>query len=46
MPEGYGVPEGPEGLLGWEEVDARLAEARVYWMATTRPDGRPHVVPR
>lgn len=23
----------------------RLAEARNYWLATTRPDGRPHVTP-
>ena len=46
MPEGYGVPEGAEGLLEWATVEPRLVDAAQYWMATTRPDGRPHVVPR
>ncbi len=26
-------------------MGARLADARHYWLATVRPDGRPHVVP-
>lgn len=46
MPAGYGVPDGTEGLLAWSEVEARLRAASQYWLATTRPDGRPHVVPR
>lgn len=46
MPEGYGVPETIDGLLSWSDVEARLVAAPQYWMATTRPDGRPHVVPR
>ena len=46
MPEGYGVPETGEGLLAWSDVESRLRESQQYWMATTRPDGRPHVVPR
>jgi hypothetical protein len=46
MPEGYGVPESSDGLLGWAQVEERLIAAPHYWMATTRPDGRPHVVPR
>lgn len=46
MPDGYGVPETTEGLVVWEAVERRLVESRTYWMATTRPDGRPHVVPR
>lgn len=46
MPDGYGVPDDTDGLLAWDAVDERLRDARVYWMATTRPDGRPHVVPR
>ncbi len=44
-PEGYGVPETTEGTLPWAHVRTRMAEARNYWIATTRPDGRPHVVP-
>lgn len=46
MPDGYGVPEEVSGTLGWEAVEARLRESQHYWMSTTRPDGRPHVVPR
>lgn len=46
MPDGYGVPESTDGLLDWSHVDERLAGATEYWLATTRPDGRPHVVPR
>jgi len=29
----------------WADVRRRLAEARTYWLATVRPDGRPHVMP-
>jgi hypothetical protein len=46
MPEGYGVPDSSDGLLEWSDVEARLIAAPQYWLATTRPDGRPHVVPR
>lgn len=46
IPDGYGVPEGRDGLLDWSTIEGRLVEALHYWMATTRPDGRPHVVPR
>jgi hypothetical protein len=46
MPAGYGVPETDVGILEWSAVAGRLGESSHYWMATTRPDGRPHVVPR
>ncbi|MFI7586715.1 pyridoxamine 5'-phosphate oxidase family protein [Spongisporangium articulatum] len=46
FPEGYGLPETTEGLLTWGEVETRLVAAQSYWLATVRPDGRPHVVPR
>ncbi len=46
MPEGYGVPEEDNDLIDWVTVEARLVESAQFWMATTRPDGRPHVVPR
>jgi nitroimidazol reductase NimA-like FMN-containing flavoprotein (pyridoxamine 5'-phosphate oxidase superfamily) len=29
----------------WREAQGRLEEAQFYWLATTRPDGQPHVVP-
>ena len=46
MPDGYGVPDSTDGLLAWGQVEERLIASPQYWMATTRPDGRPHVVPR
>jgi PPOX class probable F420-dependent enzyme len=45
MPPPYGiqaVTEG-QGVLPWAWAQERLAHARGYWLATTRPDGRPHV---
>ena len=46
FPEGYGLPETNEGLLEWADVRARLVASKHYWLATVRPDGRPHVIPR
>jgi hypothetical protein len=46
MPDGYGVPESVDGVLSWERVELALVESFHYWVATGRPDGRPHVVPR
>lgn len=45
MPSGYGVEQATR-YLEWPEVGARLTDSLNYWLATTRPDGRPHVVPR
>jgi PPOX class probable F420-dependent enzyme len=44
---GYGIlaPDEGTGLLRWEEVVPRLAASHDYWVATTWPDGRPHVMP-
>lgn len=43
LPDGYG---DPKERLDWESVREKLENASVYWLASTRPDGRPHVVPR
>ena len=32
-------------MLSWDHVQERMAEARNYWVATVRPDGRPHATP-
>jgi hypothetical protein len=32
-------------LPSWTEARWRLEEAQFYWLATVRPDGRPHVMP-
>ena len=43
---GYGLEpaDGGKGLLPWRWAEERLAAAHNYWVATTRPDGRPHVM--
>ena len=44
---GYGILEmnAGRGLLPWSWATERLAKARNYWLASTRPDGRPHAMP-
>ena len=41
---GYGLPKGTKGLLPWKWAEERLEKSHNYWIATTRPDGRPHVM--
>lgn len=41
---GYGLPKGKKGLLPWTWALQRLKKSHNYWVATTRPDGRPHVM--
>jgi nitroimidazol reductase NimA-like FMN-containing flavoprotein (pyridoxamine 5'-phosphate oxidase superfamily) len=41
---GYGLPRSKKGLLSWTWALERLRRSRQYWIATTRPDGRPHVM--
>ena len=42
---GYGIPSGSKGLLPWGFAEERMAAAQNYWVATVRPDGRPHLTP-
>ena len=44
---GYGILPAAQGagLLPWAEAERRLTVAHDYWLATVRPDGRPHVMP-
>lgn len=46
LPAGYGIPTTSKGLLAWSQVEEKLIAAQHYWLATVRPDGTPHVVPR
>ena len=39
---GYGIEASAAGMLPWAWAAERLARSRNYWVATTRPDGRPH----
>jgi general stress protein 26 len=43
MPD-YGISEKKAGMLPWKWAADRLSKSRQYWIATTRPDGRPHVM--
>ena len=45
MPDGYGVPQDDAGLMPWSKARTALEQAQIYWVCTTRPDGRPHAVP-
>lgn len=38
------LPKSNKGLLPWKWAEQRLKKSRQYWIATTRPDGRPHVM--
>jgi PPOX class probable F420-dependent enzyme len=44
---GYGIagPGDGRGLLPWSWADERLAGSHDFWLATTRPDGRSHLMP-
>ncbi len=44
---GYGVqnPDEGTGLLPWSWAEERLRSSHDYWLASTWPDGRPHVMP-
>jgi PPOX class probable F420-dependent enzyme len=38
-------PDEGRGLLPWSWAEERLIASHAYWVATVRPDGRPHVMP-
>ena len=40
----YGLSNSKKGLLPWKWALDRLRKSRQYWIATTRPDGSPHVM--
>jgi hypothetical protein len=42
---GYGIPKSLKGTLPWSWAREGLDEALIYWVASVRPDGRPHVTP-
>ena len=41
---GYEVSANKAGLLPWKWATDRLKKSRQYWIATTRPDGAPHLM--
>ena len=42
---GYGIADDTDGALPWNWARERLESSRNYWVATTRPGGRPHLMP-
>ena len=43
---GYGIGAAGAGrLLPWSWATDRLGASHEFWLATVRPDGRPHVMP-
>src|SRR5579859_2053776 len=44
-PPNYAFGKNSAPMLPWSHAVVRLERARYYWLATTRPDGRPHVTP-
>lgn len=45
MPALYGMAKRKKGTINWADVCKKLEASRNYWIATTRPDGRPHAMP-
>lgn len=46
IPATYGVERTSNvGMIPWHHVREQMANSRNYWVVTTRPDGRPHVMP-
>lgn len=46
VPASSGVaPASTAGLIPWAQSREQLVSAHNYWLATVRPDGRPHVMP-
>jgi general stress protein 26 len=44
-PANYPFPKGVEGLMPWSRAEELLVSAPIYWLATVRPDDRPHLAP-
>src|SRR5215813_2537127 len=40
----YGIEEKKTGMLPWKWATDRLNKSKQYWIATTKPDGSPHVM--
>ena len=41
---GYGITKKKTGMFPWKWAADRLTKSKQYWIATTRPDGSPHVM--
>jgi len=41
----YGIARDEAGMLEWQEVEATLAAAPLFWVSTVTPGGAPHLIP-
>ena len=44
MPSGYISAKSARGMVPWQRAQELLEGATGYWLASTDPDGRPHLV--
>lgn len=45
VPDGYTQTDKEQRLLDWSHVVERMTAAKNFWVATTRPNGHPHLTP-
>ena len=45
VPATYGIPRELGNAGTWDAIADKIAASRNYWIASTRRDGRPHVMP-
>ncbi len=45
FPSEWHVPETAGRWITWEHARRSLLREKIYWLSTTRHDGRPHAVP-
>ena len=47
VPAGYGIAPADEGkgLLPWSWAEERLRGKHIWWLASLRPNGTPHLMP-
>lgn len=45
FPTEWHVPNDPRMWITWDHAREKLEQEEIYWVSTTRPDGRPHAVP-
>ncbi len=44
-PTTYRFPRNVERLFDWAQIETRLRASRIFWLATSNPNGSPHVTP-
>jgi general stress protein 26 len=45
FPKEWNVPDDPKYWVTWREASGKLGAEKVYWVSTSRKNGRPHAAP-